>query len=133
MDCPFCKLVKQGLPDHCIYEDNNFFVILDKGSLGFGHCMVIPKEHKEKIYELEDDKYTSLFSLAKNLTQKLLKITNKKAVAYMAFGSGLPHAHLHLVPHDDQDVLINPMKYLRKLTDEELKKEADEIKINLNL
>ena len=100
--------MERGLPQHSIYEDEYFFVMLDKDSLGFGHSLVIPKEHNEKVYELDDEKYKKLFELAKKLTQKLLRATGKKAVAYVAFGSGITHAHLHLVPHDNQDALINP-------------------------
>ncbi len=36
VECPFCGLLKEGLPAHTIYEDETFFVMLNRESLGLG-------------------------------------------------------------------------------------------------
>src|SRR4030095_3805533 len=141
--CPFCKLISKN-PPYLIYEDNLFIVIPDENSLGIGHCMIIPKNHTEKIYELDDKTYHEMFSLAKKLSEVLKVYPKEKnyrsfantgglqpienAVAYITFGTGIQHAHLHLVPHNNPDVLLNPEKYLKKLSGEELEKNAEIIK-----
>lgn len=126
--CPFCQIIIQEGINYLIYEDNAFIVIPDRDSLGYGHCMIIPKQHVAKVYELDEDTYAGLFTLAKNFAGKLEGITAKKAVAYTAFGSGLPHAHLHLVPHDDIDVLVNPTHHITRRTPEELREMAQKLK-----
>jgi len=126
--CPFCKLINEGLPPHVIYENGDFFIMLDKESLGFGHCMIIPKTHVVEVHELDDETYNNLFLLAKKLAFKLKQVTARKAVAFVAFGSGLPHAHLHLVPHDTSRILVNPAEYVKNLSDEELKNNAEKLR-----
>src|SRR5258708_2488336 len=118
--CPFCGIAQITLPAHGLFEDESFFIILDRDSLGFGHCMVIPRRHVAKIYELSDSETSGLFALARKIAIQLENALGVKSVAYVAFGSGLHHAHLHLVPHNDPRVLEYPHEYLRKLSDEEL-------------
>jgi histidine triad (HIT) family protein len=93
--------------------------------------MIIPSQHVVKVYELDDDTYRRLFDLAKLLSVRLERVTGRKAVAYTAFGTGLPHAHLHVVPHDNIDVLVNPTRYLNTLGPEELTAAAQQLKEHL--
>jgi histidine triad (HIT) family protein len=130
-DCPFCNMSKNP-PKHLIYQDDLFYVIPDMDSLGFGHCMIIPNQHVEKIYELSDEVYAKLFNLAKKFSEILLKCTDKKTIGYVAYGSGLLHAHLHLVPHDTVDVLSNPCDYEKRLSEKELIADAKKIKLFLS-
>ncbi len=112
-DCPFCQLLTDGLPAHCLYENGRFFVLLDRASMGIGHCMVIPKRHAVTLYDLDESEYTACFLLAKKLTPYLQQATGARAIGYIAFGSGLPHAHLHLVPHNHpQEMLQEPQRVL---------------------
>ncbi len=131
-DCPFCQIAEEGLPPHGLFEDESFFVILDKESLAFGHCMVIPKRHVVKVYELNESETAELFALARKVAVYLERALDVKAVGYIAFGSGLPHAHLHLVPHSDSRVLEYPHEYLRRLSDGELRAEAEKLRSMLS-
>ncbi len=123
-DCAFCRIMKAGLPPHGLYEDETVMIILDREALSYGHSLVISKHHVSQLHELDDDQYTRLFLVAKRLAPTLGRITGSKAVGYVAFGSGLPHAHLHLVPHSDPGVLLRPTDHLRVLTEHELHKRA---------
>jgi diadenosine tetraphosphate (Ap4A) HIT family hydrolase len=69
--------------------------------------MVIPRAHVRTVYELDRDTYQAVFSLARRLAPRLLRAAGRKAVGYVAFGI-VPHAHLHLVPMDTHDVLLQP-------------------------
>jgi histidine triad (HIT) family protein len=120
--CPFCDLVRTGLPAHGLYEDESFLVILDRASLGAGHCLIIPKVHVRQTYELDERTYRDLFLLARRLAPRLQRITAAYAVGYIIFGSGLPHAHLHLVPHNSPAELEHPQVQL--VSDEELRERA---------
>ena len=83
--CPFCRLAAEGLPAHGLYEDPRFVVILDKASLGFGHCMLIPKQHVVEVHELSQEVYVALFLLAKALAARLKAATGARAIGYSAF------------------------------------------------
>jgi diadenosine tetraphosphate (Ap4A) HIT family hydrolase len=129
--CPFCRLAKAPAA-HEIYRDGDFIVVLDRESLGLGHCMVIPRRHLAKVYELNAEDLANLIALAARLAKNLEAALKVKAVGLMAFGSGLPHAHLHLVPHNDSRVLIRPEEYVRKLSDTQLGAEAKRLRRLLN-
>ncbi len=103
-------------------------VLLDRQSLGPGHCMIIPRRHVTEIHELNEIEYMALFQLAQRLAPCLKEVMRTRAVGFVGFGSGLPHAHLHLVPHDEDAVLLEPLKYLRNLSDEELQQDAARIR-----
>ena len=116
--CPFCEIVELGFLPHVLHEDEVAYVLLDRDSLGFGHCMVVPRHHVRQLHELSPVEYERVFALAKELAPKLIRATGKKAVGFVAFGSGLPHAHLHVVPNDDPSELLKPSG--ERLTDAEL-------------
>src|SRR5947208_1361392 len=99
MKCPFCEIASHGLPAHGLYEDAHAFVIMDRGSLGPDHCMVIPRAHVPTLYGLDESTYAPVMGLVRRLARLLQRISGRKAVGLTAFGSGLPHAHMHLVPH----------------------------------
>jgi len=126
--CPFCQIAQTGLPPHGVYEDASFFIVLDRESLGFGHCMVIPKHHVIKVYDLNADETSAFFALAQQFAIQLEHVLAVKAVGYVAFGSGLPHAHLHLVPHNDSRVLVYPHENARALSEEELWAQAERLR-----
>jgi histidine triad (HIT) family protein len=130
-DCLFCRISSAGPPDlppHLLYEDAVLMVLLDRQSLGPGHSMIIPRRHVTEIHELNEVEYLALFQLAHMLAPCLKEVMRTRAVGFVAFGSGLPHAHLHLVPHDEDAVLLEPLKYLRNLSDEELQRDAARIR-----
>ncbi len=105
--------------------------MLDRQSLGWAHCMVISKNHAPQVFQLDDETYSALFSLAKRLAPALLIATGERAVGFVAFGSGLPHAHLHLVPHSQSDVLFNPRAYIRDLDEKMLEENAERLRPHL--
>ena len=127
--CPFCAIDAVGLPPHGLLEDEQCFVVLDRESLARGHCMVIPRRHAPSVSELPASENRHVFDLARWLAPRLARATGTKSVGYVAFGTGLPHAHLHLVPMDDSSVLLTPRPTL--LDDEELAVSARELRHQL--
>jgi histidine triad (HIT) family protein len=125
--CVFCKLLEEGLPPHAIYENEELFVMLDRNSLGFGHVMVIPKTHTDKIYDINDREYQSLLLFSKRLARILEENLETTGVAYVAHSAGLPHTHLHLIPLTEKDEITEPKKHMRRLSDEELKEKAQKL------
>jgi histidine triad (HIT) family protein len=126
--CPFCKIATEGLPPHGLLSNDGAFVLLDRKPLSFGHCMVVPRRHVAKLYELEPTEHAAVLSLARRFATALSQALDSRSVAYLAFGSGLPHAHLHLVPHDDPNVVLEPLKHVRTLSNEQLERDANRLR-----
>lgn len=122
--CPFCTIGESGSAPGLLYHDDKLFVLLDRESLAFGHCMVIPREHIGTVYKLSGASRDDFFRFAAEVAAQLELALRVKAVGMVSFGTGLAHAHLHLVPHDDPDVLLHPTRYARERTGEELTVDA---------
>lgn len=107
-DCIFCKIAKGKIPSSTIYEDSHFTVILDLNPATKGHCLIIPKEHFDNIYDLDGETAGKLFSLATCIARALkdaLKcdglnvVQNNGEIA----GQTVQHFHLHLIPRYEGD------------------------------
>ena len=122
-DCIFCKLANGEIPTATLYEDNDFRVILDLGPASKGHALILPKEHYDNLYELDDEIASKVLVLAKKMITRMTKalgcdgynlVQNKGEAA----GQTVHHFHLHLIPRykDDQ---VGLGWNMGKLTDED--------------
>lgn len=69
----FCKIINGDIPSAKVYEDENVLAFLDISQVTKGHTLVIPKVHKENVYELTDEIATNVFKLSqKSLMQSRL-------------------------------------------------------------
>ena len=76
-DCLFCKIAKGEIHSATVYEDSHFTVILDVNPATKGHCLIIPKEHFDNIYDLDGETAGKLFALATCIARAM-----KDAVSY---------------------------------------------------
>ena len=65
-----------------------------------GHVLVIPKIEIDKIYELPDDVYSHLMKVVKVLSVHLEEKMNSRTLLKVV-GTDVPHAHVHLMPLDE--------------------------------
>ena len=102
-DCLFCKIAKGEIHSATVYEDSHFTVILDVNPATKGHCLIIPKEHFDNIYDLDGETAGKLFALATCIARAMrdaLKcdglnlVQNNGEIA----GQTVNHFHLHLIP-----------------------------------
>jgi len=107
-DCIFCKLANGIIPTNAIYEDDDFKVILDMGPATKGHALILPKEHADNLFELDDVTAGKLMPLAKKLAIQMKEklhcdglnvVQNNGEVA----GQTVMHYHLHLIPRYEGD------------------------------
>lgn len=107
-DCIFCKLANGEIPTATLYEDEWFRVILDASPASMGHALIIPKEHFENLYELEDELAAKALVLAKKLIKKFTKALGCQGYNIVqnngeAAGQTVFHFHIHLIPRYDKD------------------------------
>ena len=98
-NCVFCKIIKGKIPSYKIFEDKNYYAFLDISQFTVGHTLVVPKKHIEFIWDSKEiDKYFKVVQKIANHFRSL----GFKYVDTMTFGRKIPHAHIHLIPHNDE-------------------------------
>jgi histidine triad (HIT) family protein len=106
-DCIFCKIVNGEIPAAKVFENEHVMAFLDISQVTKGHTLVIPKVHKENLFELTPD-------IAKNLFESVPAIANALKEEYKPLGLNLVnnngeqagqtvyHFHMHLIPRYGQ-------------------------------
>lgn len=100
MSSIFSKIIAGEIPCYKIYEDDKTFAFLDIHPETMGHTLVIPKKEVDKIYDLEDEDYDALMKTVKKLSRHMEKILGSR-VLWKVVGTDVPHAHVHLMPLDE--------------------------------
>ncbi len=126
-DSIFTKIIKGEIPCYKIYEDEKVFAMLDIEPLSNGHVLIIPKKQVDLLWDLEQSDYDYLWQIAKKIAQKIQTEMKPIRVGVVVEGFGVPHAHIHLVPLYDKNVLQLHHGYPAEISPEELAKIAEKI------
>lgn len=100
----FTKIIKGEAPCYKVYEDDKTLAILDIDPLSNGHTLVISKNQVDKVYELPDSDYQALFQTVQKVAQRINDKLGVRA-GIVVEGLDIPHAHVHVVPMYDINVL----------------------------
>ena len=103
MDCVLCKIARGELAARIIYDDDFCIGILDNAPCAAGHCLVVPKQHVEKFYELDDGDLAKLFTAVKRIALKIRSVYSPDHVCIFARGGRLPHLHVAVFPSNEGD------------------------------
>ena len=101
----FTRIIEGEIPCYKIYEDEKVFAMLDIEPLSNGHVLVFPKKQIDLLWDLEKDDYDYLWQISKKIAQKIQTEMKPIRVGVVVEGFGVPHAHIHLVPLYDKNVL----------------------------
>ena len=107
-NCIFCKIAAGEIPSHTLYEDDDFKVIFDLGPATKGHALIIPKEHADNLFELDDEVAAKVLVLAKKIATKMkdafkcdgLNIVQNNGECA---GQSVNHFHMHIIPRYEGD------------------------------
>jgi len=102
MSTIFTKIINGEIPSYKIYEDEKTFAFLDIFPQSPGHTLVVPKVEVDKIYDLPDDYYNTLWATAKKLAKHYENILGKR-IFFKVIGTDVPHTHIHIVPQDNEN------------------------------
>lgn len=134
-DCIFCKIANGEIPSTTIYENDEFRVFFDIAPASKGHCLIVPKQHFDDIFDMDEETAGRLFSLAAVVAKSLKKelhcegmniVQNNGSIA----GQTVFHFHLHLIPRYTGDT-VNVGWKPGQADVEELKVLATEIRKNI--
>jgi histidine triad (HIT) family protein len=122
----FSRIVAGEIPSYKVAEDDNYYAFLDINPLAKGHTLVIPKVEEDYIFDLDDETLSGLVLFAKKIAHKIKEQIECKKVAMIVLGLEVPHAHIHLIPmNEEKDVDFTAEKL--KLTPDEFVKIAETI------
>lgn len=134
-NCIFCKIIKGEIPCYKIYEDDLVMAFLDINPMTRGHTLIIPKEHKENIFELDNNLLGRIISVAKKIAEKM-KINGAEGVnLYHASGSSAEqtifHFHLHVIPRNKGDsISFASAGTIKSATEDEFKDILNKLKVD---
>jgi histidine triad (HIT) family protein len=133
-DCIFCKIVNGEIPSAKVFENEHVFAFLDISQVTKGHTLVIPKIHKENLYELTPEIAKNLFETVPEIAKAIksefdpigLNLVNNNGEHA---GQSVFHFHMHLIPRygkgDGFGVVWKT--HNSEYTSEELKKMASDL------
>ena len=122
----FSKIVAGEIPSYKVAEDDKFYAFLDISPLVKGHTLVVPKKEVDYIYDLSDEELAAMHVFAKHVALAIQKAFPCRKVGEAVIGLEVPHAHIHLIPvQNESDMLFSNPKL--KLSDEEFKSIAESI------
>ena len=133
-DCIFCKIINGEIPSTKVFENEHVLAFLDISQVTKGHTLVIPKVHKENIYELTPEIAKHVFEVIPKIARAIkaefspvgLNILNNNGEAA---GQSVFHYHVHLIPRQgiDDGFGVVWKTHTSDYTPESLKQIADSI------
>ncbi|MCZ6901135.1 MAG: HIT family protein [Bacteroidetes bacterium] len=126
----FTKIIQREIPAHIVAEDEQFLAFLDINPLVKGHCLVVPKQEVDYIFDLDDQTLAALHIFSKKVAKAIEKTVPCLRIGTAVVGLEVPHAHLHLVPLNNMDD-INFSRPKLNPTPQELTGLAQAIKENI--
>jgi histidine triad (HIT) family protein len=137
--CVFCEIISKKTPAFTIYEDEGHIAFLDKYPISIGHTLVLPKRHFERVNDMSQRDFCSLYSRVHALNQLLTSRLGATA-SHISINDGaaanqlIPHVHVHIIPRNPNDSAgFNARKLLRADQMEEVRKKlaVDDLKLNV--
>ena len=114
----FSRIIAGEIPSYKVAENEKFYAFLDINPLVKGHTLVVPKREVDYIFDLEDEEVAAMHVFAKGVALAIQKAFPCKKVGEAVIGLEVPHAHIHLIPiQNESDMLFSNPKL--KLSGEE--------------
>ncbi|MFW5754007.1 MAG: HIT family protein [Marinilabiliaceae bacterium] len=126
----FSKIVNGEIPSYKIAEDDRYYAFLDIHPLAKGHTLVVPKQEIDYLFDLDDDLLAGMMVFSKKVARAIEKAVPCKRIGVAVLGLEVPHAHIHLIPlNEESDISFSRPKL--QLSEEELASIAEKIRAGL--
>lgn len=103
----FTKIANGEIPAYKVAEDENYLAFLDISPVTKGHTLVIPKKEVDYLFDLDDETYIGLHLFAKRVAEGLKQAIPCKRIGVLVLGLEVPHAHIHLIPIQNEGDILN--------------------------
>lgn len=120
----FSRIINGEIPCYKIAENDKFFAFLDINPVQKGHTLVVPKKEVDYIFDIDDNDIQEMMLFAKQVAVKIKDAIPCTKVGVAVIGLEVPHAHIHLVPMQNEGDLDfrRPKLQLEKEEFEEIQK-----------
>ena len=122
----FSRIIAGEIPCYKIAENEYCIAFLDINPLKKGHVLVVPKNEVDYIFDLPDADYTQLHKFKKQVAIAIKQAIPCKRIAEVVLGFEIPHAHIHLIPVNNESEIDFKNAKL-KLDKEEMQQIAEAI------
>ena len=133
-DCIFCKIINGEIPSTKVFENEHVLAFLDISQVTKGHTLVIPKVHKENLFELTPEIAKEFYSVVPEIARAIKQEFNPIGLNSLnnngeAAGQSVFHFHLHLIPRYGKNDGFGAVwkTHTSEYTPEDLKHIADSI------
>jgi len=114
-DCVFCRVIRGELESASVYEDESTLAFLNLRQSNEGHVLVVPRNHVEQIYDLDEDTASSLASTVCKVARAVRRVYKPDGLSIWqsngpAAFQEIPHVHWHIFPRykDDGYLVVYP-------------------------
>lgn len=114
----FSKIAAGEIPSYKCAEDEKFYAFLDINPVRKAHTLVIPRKEVDYIFDMEDADLAEFQLFAKKVACAIRTAFPCKKVAQIVLGLEVPHAHIHLIPINDE-ADVNFTKHVKVAEDEQ--------------
>ena len=114
----FSKIIKGDIPSYKVAEDDNFYAFLDINPVAKGHTLVVPKKEIDYIFDQTDADLAAHTLFAKRVAAAIKKAIPCKRVGVAVMGLEVPHAHIHLIPPNEEGDMDFRKEHLKLSADE---------------
>ncbi|MFB6465233.1 HIT family protein [Cytobacillus sp. Hz8] len=133
-DCIFCKIINGEIPAAKIFENEHVLAFTDISQVTKGHTLIIPKIHKENVYELTPEIAQHVFEAVPKIANGIKKAFNPIGLNVVnnngeAAGQSVFHFHIHLLPRYGKEDGFGAVwkTHTSEYTPEDLQKLAQDI------
>lgn len=98
----FTRIIQGEIPCYKVAEDENYFAFLDINPLRRGHTLIVPKQETDYLFDLNDRTLAGMVLFAKQVAAKIKEKFPCRKVAMVVLGLEVPHAHIHLIPINEE-------------------------------
>lgn len=107
-DCIFCKIIAGQAPASFVYQDEQVIGIMSLDQPNPFKVLIIPKAHREMIYDLSDDLAGQIFTATAKVARAIRKASKCPGLNVIQSNGRLGqqdvfHFHLHLLPRFEDD------------------------------
>ena len=123
----FSKIAAGEIPSYKCAESDKFYAFLDINPVALGHTLVIPRQETDYIFDLDDELLAEYQVFAKRVARAIQTVLPCRKVGMAVLGLEVPHAHIHLIPlNNEGDMDFRKPKL--QLPAEEMQAAADAIR-----
>lgn len=109
----FSKIIAGEIPSYKVAENDRFYAFLDINPVNWGHTLVVPKRETDYIFDIPDAELGEMMVFAKKVARALKSVMPCRKIGVTVLGLEVPHAHIHLVPLQQE----GDMDFRHKISD----------------